>query len=138
MEVKGSFNNNTVMTLDFLVTRKDGKEFGISVKDSENSFKTRDKELFDIQKEYFKRRGIKLYLVFKDKLNIFVKENIKDAITAYSNDNVFQGDDFSLARHLVATKKIHVDMTKRINYETLIENLKETNIWKTEKSKSEL
>lgn len=132
---KGALKNNIVMTLDFLVTRTDGTEFGISVKDSEKSYKKRDRELFEIQKEYWKRRGVKLYLVFKDKLNINVKLNIEDAVTAYSDDRVFPGDNFSLARHLVATRKIHVDMTEKINYENLIENLEETKIWKAEKSK---
>lgn len=135
MGIKGSFNNNIAMTLDFLVTRKDGKEFGFSVKDSERSYSKRDKELFEIQKEYWKRRGVKLYLVFKDKLNVNVKMNIEDAVKAYSDDRVFAGDNFSLARHLVATRKIHVNMTEKIKYENLIENLKETNIWKEEKSK---
>lgn len=117
------------------MTRTDGTEFGISVKDREKSYKKRDRELFEIQKEYWMRRGIKLYLVFKDKLNIHVKLNIEDAVTAYRDDRVFPDDNFSLARHLVATKKIHVDMTEKIKYGSLIENLKETNIWKTEKSK---
>ena len=48
------------------MTRTGGTEFGISVKDSEKSYKNRDRELFEIQKEYWMRRGIKLYLVFKD------------------------------------------------------------------------
>lgn len=137
MGTKGAFNDNIVMTLDFLVTRTDGSEFGVSVKDSETSYTKRDRELFDVQKEYWKRRGVKLYLVFKDKLNINVKLNIEDAVKAYSDERVFAGDDFSLARHLVATKKVHVDMAEKINYEKLIENLKETNIWQTEKSKLE-
>ena len=111
MGTKGSFNNNVVMTLDFLVTKTDGTFFGVSVKDSEKSYKERDRKLFEIQKEYWKRRGVKLYLVFKDKLNFVIKSNIEDALTAYKPKNVFPGDDFSLARHLVANKLIRVHMT---------------------------
>lgn len=130
---KGSFNNNVIMTTDFLVTRIDDSMFALSVKVSESKVSKRQKELLDVEREYWERRGVPFFMGYKDTLNPIEIMNIESVVDTYDWNKVF--DDFSLARYLIANHLISVDMTeKELDFAEIVEKYKETEIWLSKKS----
>ena len=132
---KGSFNNRMVMTTDFLVTMDDGSEIALTVKAGKDDVTPRVNELLNIEREYWRRRGVKYFIGFKEDLNPTEIMNTRDVVACYSFENVY--DDISLVRHLIANKKLIIDMTNPIDYQDLIEIIQKDETWKTLKSKSE-
>ncbi len=107
--------------------------FAVSVKTSESKVSKRESELLDVEKEYWKRRGVQFYMGYKDKLNPIEIRNIKNVVDTYEWDKVF--DDSSLARYLIAHHMIAVDMTtKELDLAEVVDKYKETEIWLTKKS----
>lgn len=125
---KGSFNNNVVMTTDFLVTKTDGTKYALSVKYSEDKVSKRNKECLSIEREYWKRRNIPFFMGYKKDLNITEIKNIMDVIEAYDPIRVW--DDKSFARYLIAHHYITVDITTSlIDINEIVKTYKGTEIW---------
>lgn len=133
--VQGAFHNQHVMTTDFLVTMASGENVALTVKAKKDDVTERVNELLNIEREYWRRRGVKYVIGYKEDLNADEIMNIRYAVGCYNRANVF--DDVSLARHLIANKTIQVDMTKPIDYKALVESLKTEELWIQEKSKLE-
>lgn len=129
---KGSFNNNIVMTTDFLVKKTNGSYFAVSVKAGKDKVSKRERRLLNVEREYWKRRDIPFLMSYKDELNMTEVKNIMKVVVSYNPERVF--DNHSLARHLIAHKLIPVDMTKKIDIKKIVENYKETEIWQTKSS----
>ena len=129
---KGSFNNNTVMTTDFLVKKTDGSYFAVSVKASKERVSKRERQLLDVEREYWKRRGVEYFMSYKDNINLTEIRNIMNVVKSYNPERVF--DEKSLARHLIARKLIKVDMTQPIDLNEIIATYKETELWQTKSS----
>ena len=129
---KGSFNNNVVMTTDFLVTKTDGSRFALSIKYSEDKVTKRNRECLRVEEEYWKRRGVPYFMGYKDDLNVIEIQNIKNVVESYEWIRVW--DDKSLARYLIAHHLIAVDMTKPLDINEIVNTYKETEIWKAKSS----
>lgn len=98
-----------VMSTDFLVTMSDGSTKAFSLKISQKCFdnpRTLDK-LF-IEQQYWKSIGIEYELITKDKINSVLARNIESVSKYFDRKYVF--DEYSYLKHLIATKKILVDM----------------------------
>ena len=118
------------MTTDLLVTYSDGSLCAYSVKDSRKSV---DAELADteeakrkalrtaeklfIEKSYWVEKGIKWKLVYKEDLNRTEIDNIRRVVQYYDPETVH--DEISKLKHKIATKQIHVDMKKALDYKSL-------------------
>lgn len=124
-----AMNGRKRMTTDFLVSLKDGTEAALSVKTSRNDIRDnrRAMELQIIEMEYWKRKGVIWGMLFKEDLDVQVIRNIMDVVTCYDESKVH--DELSLVRHLIANKLIIVDMGKPIEYEKILQELKEGNQW---------
>lgn len=130
---KGSFNNNIVMTTDFLLTMTDGSKKAVSIKYSEDSVTKRNSETLKVEEEYWKRRGVPYLVGYKKDLNLIEITNIRNVVECY--DPVRVWDDKSLARYLIAHHLIEVDMTKDIlDLNEIIKRYKGTEIWETKSS----
>ena len=120
-----------VMTTDFLVEKMDGTMLAVSIKCSENKLdnsKTQQKNSL-IEKEYWEQQGIKYEIWFKNKLNKVLANNI-DAVTQYYKIDEKYPDEFKVLKHLVAVKKIKIDMNKKIDYVKEVSiHRKEINEW---------
>lgn len=117
------------MTTDFLVDTTKG-QIAINVKNDRKVIeKASDRKLLllEIERRYWDSLGIPWKLVFKEDLNRIEVANIKDVVRFYDRKNVF--DDYSLAKHLIATKRIIVNMKEEIDYLKLISELKKESIW---------
>lgn len=127
--IKPSCNGTKVMTTDMLVTKTDGKKLALSVKASKGNVPQRQLELMAVEKEYWSRRNIPYVVGFKDQLNEIEIRNIRDCTDMYNIKEV--RDEIGLVRHLIARKKIIVDMSTEIDYRKIYEKIKETELWKT-------
>lgn len=124
-------NGRRHMTTDFLVTWKDGTHSAFSVKTDRQGVLSdrRTVEIQAIEYEYWKERGVRWAILYKEDLNPVEIFNIIDVIHIYRMETVH--DAFSYARHLIATKRISVDMDREIDYPQLIEALKKEGFsWK--------
>ena len=131
--VQGSFHNQKVMTTDFLITKADGENVALTIKAGRADVTPRVNELLNIEREYWRRRGVKYFIGYKEDLNPEEIMNIRYAVACYAEDGVF--DDISLARHLVARKIIKVNMMKPIDYKAMVESIKKEKLWNQAKSK---
>lgn len=129
---KGSFNNRMVMTTDFLITMDDGSEMALTVKAGKDDVTPRGNELLNIEREYWRRRGVKYFIGFKEDLNPTEIMNIRYAVACYRKEDVF--DDISLARYLVANKIIEVDMNNPLDYREIVKALEKEAVWTQMKS----
>lgn len=126
--VRNSDMQTNIMTTDFLVSTAAGP-YAVSVthrrKDFEKTKRVKEKTM--IEQKYWESIGIPFLRISREDINEMEVANISDVVPFY--DSKFIYDDFSKARHLIATKRIIVDMTKPIDYEALITELKEDTIW---------
>jgi hypothetical protein len=115
------FNNGrTAMTTDFLVTMKDKTRVAYSLKASRKDIENeRTKKKLEMEFLYWKARNIECHLVFKEDFDPVFCANLADVYAAY--DDRFLCDDIGLVRHLIAHKKIQVDMSKPLDYQVLLQ-----------------
>ena len=118
------------MTTDLLVTMVDGSEIAFSVKTDRGTLKDnrRTVELQYVECRYWVSKGVTWKILFKEDLNPVEIRNILDVVTCHDIARVH--DDFSYVRHLISHKHVTIDMTKPIDYRTIIEGLKEAGEWK--------
>ncbi|MGN1190736.1 MAG: TnsA endonuclease N-terminal domain-containing protein [Candidatus Ornithospirochaeta sp.] len=129
MGTRPAQNGKVLMSTDFLVDTTKG-QIAVCVKDSRKTIEKATKRmllLLEMEKRYWDSLGIPWKLVFKEDLNRIEVANIKDVVRFYDRKNVF--DDYSLAKHLIATKRIIVNMKEEIDYLKLISELKKESIW---------
>lgn len=106
------------MTTDFLVVQKDGKKIALSFKYDKQfltSEKKADKALVKrllIEKEYWNEKGVDWFLITMDDINLIRAKNVSMVMRYYDKNEVH--DYISLVKHLIATKKICVDMDDEI------------------------
>lgn len=112
---------NIVMTTDFLVTMDDGTTQAFALKPDQKSLnqrRTLDK-LF-LEEEYWKSLGVKSNIITKDTINPIYARNIEAVTKYYDPQYVF--DKYSLLKHLIARKKIQLNMKdKPLNFAELIQ-----------------
>lgn len=117
---------NCYMTTDFYVIYKDGSEKTFSVKTSRNLLKKRrTKEKLDIERCYWEKfRHVPYEIVFKEDMNVVFAENIRIVSKFYNASSVF--DEMSMLKHLIATKRIQVDMeSEPLDFPYLLEQYRE-------------
>ena len=116
------------MTTDLLVTLTDGSLEAYSVKSShEDADKKRTREKLEIEERYWNERGIPWHLVCKEDLNRDEWMNLREIFAAF--DTRFLSDEMGWVRHLIATRVIPVDMTKRIDWASVEREYKEREDW---------
>lgn len=98
------------MTTDILVTKAGGSLAAWSVKDSKESVNKnpRTVEKLYLEKMYWSLHGVKWSLIYKTDLNRVYVDNIRLCVEFFDVNRVF--DDISLMKHLIAVKKISLDM----------------------------
>ena len=116
------------MTTDLLITLRCGSYVAVNVKyDRSQTMNDRENEKIEIEREYWKRKRIKLYEVYKSDLDPIEIRNLRMVLIYYSKESVF--DKYSLVKYLIANKLIKVDMKKPIDYPALITSLEREEIW---------
>ena len=121
-------NGRFHMTTDQLVTLTDGSLEAYSVKSThEDAEKRRTREKLEVEEAYWAERGISWHLVCKEDLDHIEFMNLRDIFAAF--DTRFLHDEMGWIRHLIATRVIPVDMTKRIDYAALEREYKEKKDW---------
>ena len=115
-------NETSIMTTDFLVTMPYGKiAYSLKNNKTETLKNTRTLEKLYIEKIYWNERNIPYKLVFKENLNQTFVDNIRRIVIYYKFDDVF--DNVSYFMHLIATKKISIDLeTQVVNFKELYMN----------------
>ena len=102
------------MTSDLLVDYKDGHQAVFSVKYSRKLLleKTKHTESMIkklwIEKQYWQGRDVEWNLVFTDEMNRILAENISEIVYYWNPETVT--DKVSLLKHLIARKKISIDL----------------------------
>lgn len=111
-------SSKATLSTDFLVTMKDGTQRAFQIKPNIASFsKEREVQRIIVEKLYFQRLRINWYLVLTDDIDIAYADNIADAVRYYDYANVH--DNVSLFQHLVATKRVKIDLhNHRLNWKT--------------------
>ena len=130
--VNPAFHGCQIKTTDMLIDFSNGSRLALSVKSSRKDVTDRQKEFLAVEQEYWKRRNVPWVLGFKEDLNPIEVRNIKDCVEMY--DPTYISDEIGLIKHLIATKKITVDMTSPIDYRAVVESFKRTEVWKKETS----
>lgn len=123
------------MTSDFLVTRNDKQLEVYSLKASRDVLESeRNVERLFIEKTYWVTQGIPFKLVFKADLNKMLYNNIRLVVPYYNVGNIH--DDASVIKHLIATRRLRVDMeSKALNIRNLrLKYEKEIDLWKQRNS----
>ncbi len=109
--VKHPRNDDHIMTTDFLVTKSDGSLMAYSIK-STKDMDERTLQILCIEKLYWDKRHVPFQLLFADKVNKISASNIRLVTECYNIESVF--DNISYFKHLIATKKILVDLDNGI------------------------
>ena len=124
LHVRHPKNKHTHMTTDFLVTMADGRYVAYSYKsnrhlvygNSSESLRTREK--LEIEKNYWNSLGINWNLIFPDDIDHVLVRNIINVVPYYDCSHTF--DQISMVKHLIAQKKLIVDMHKVIDFRKYI------------------
>lgn len=103
-------NSKFIMTTDFLVTKRDGSKIAYSVK-NDRKLNRRTLELLTVEKIYWMTQNIQYKLLFKEDVNRILSDNIRLIVEFYNPERVV--DDVSKAKHLLAIKKVHADLSSR-------------------------
>jgi hypothetical protein len=111
-----------VMTTDFLATKTDGSYTAYSVK-PDKRLSERTLQLLCIEKIYWKNNDVPFQMLFKDEVNMILANNIRLVTEFYDESKVF--DKYSEVKHMIATKEIDVDLTKKILDNTDIDRMLE-------------
>lgn len=110
LELSKIKNPKFIMTTDFLVTKRDGSKIAYSVK-NDRKLNRRTLELLTVEKIYWMTQNIQYKLLFKEDVNRILSDNIRLIVEFYNPERVV--DDVSKAKHLLAIKKVHADLSSR-------------------------
>ena len=114
--VKPSNGGRSSMTTDFLLKLKNGKHIAVSYKDNEKELDNRTTLIhLNIEKEYWKRKGVPYLICFRKDINPVLVDNIRLVVPFYRREKVY--DELTMIRHLIATHQMNVDMeTQDLNF----------------------
>lgn len=114
--IKHPKDNNTHMTTDFLITKKDGTYEAYSIKSGRKELSNiRTKEKMLIEKEYWKRLNIQFKVMYKSDINVLFVQNIMDVVKCYYLSDVHTKEDE--IRYKIANKELKVRMDRKyLNY----------------------
>ncbi len=110
-EKEGIRPPNHIMTTDFLVTRADGTLRAYSVK-PDRHLDDRALQLQYIEQKYWETKGATFLIIFKEDVNEIFASNIRLVTLYYDPASVH--DLYGAVKHLIATKKVTVDMEHQI------------------------
>ena len=110
-----------ILTTDMLIYRKDGSRIACSCKPNVEILTEKDKKRQWIEGMYWLEEGISWTLIETDKISKTLALNIWDAFEYYDEKDIH--DKASIAKHLVATKKVTVNMETPINWVELAKEL---------------
>jgi len=140
-----SDNGRSHMTTDFVVIYKDKSIIAYSIKAAKNALKElptdssqekadkqRKRELQEIEEVYWECQSVPRIQWFTDEMDRIKAQNILD-VTAFICRRT-KMDDIAIAKYLIANKVIEVDMSKKIDYQALVKDLKEKGLWKALKA----
>lgn len=97
------------MTTDFLVTMRNGQMIAYSLKPSTDVLEDqRTVEKLFMEKTYWVTQGVEFKLIFKTDINTILCNNIRLVVPYYKAEKVH--DDASVIKHLIAAKRIPIDM----------------------------
>lgn len=117
-------NRSTRMTTDFLVTFVNGIEKAYSIKTGRDVLADkRVAELQFLEFKYWEHKGVPWKILYKEDLNKQRIQNIQEVVQYYSSDSIV--DNISLIKHLIATKKIAVDLNSYIDYRKLLSTIEQ-------------
>ncbi len=121
--VKPANGGRTSMTTDFLLKLKNGKSIAVSYKDNEKELDDSTTLIhLNIEKEYWRRRGVPYLICFRKDINPVLVDNIRLVVPFYSRKSVY--DDLTYIRHMIATHQMNVDMEKQdLNFMKIREEL---------------
>ena len=113
-------NRSTRMTTDLLVTRTNGSMEAYSIKNERSVLEdARTREKLFLEKQYWQTQGIPFHICLKEDVSITYVQNIMDVVSCYHFSRV--QDAHGVIRHLIAHKKITVDMDSQpLDYKALI------------------
>ncbi len=113
-------DNRENLSTDLVAYLRNGLIHAYQVKSSREEVKG-DKEQgrLLIEALYWKSLGVKWNLMFKEDINKIYVDNIKDVTRYYDEQKVH--DEISKLQHLIAVKKLTVDMTVPIDWPAMLE-----------------
>ena len=132
--IRHPHNRGTRMTTDFLVIYWNGSHAAFSLKDSIEALQDcRTVEKLYIEKLYWEHTGVPFQMIYKTELNMLLVQNIRLVVEYYRECNVH--DDYSVLKHLIATKVIRPDMTHEIlDFSSLLRQyVHEVSLWKEQR-----
>ncbi len=125
----------TRMTTDFIVIHSGRRVDAYSIKNSRSAVdssmadnersgrkRERTRQLQEIERIYWEAQGIPWHQWFADEMDVVKAKNILDVVSRSRWEPPM--DDFAIVRYMLAHKIIEVDMSKKIEYERLISELK--------------
>lgn len=109
-----------IMTTDFLVTLKDGRDIAVYVKANKDDWKKnkRSIEKTFLEKMYWKHKNVEFIMVSNEDINPIAAINIELISEYFDINNVF--DEASMLKHRIANKEIEVDINKPIDFKSLL------------------
>lgn len=125
--IKHPRKESYIMTTDFIVTKSNGSLMAYSIKPTKD-IDERTLQTLCIEKLYWDKRHVPFQLLFSDEVNKIYASNIRLVTEYYNVESVF--DNVSYLKHLIATKKIAVDLSNGIlNINSMIAERGE-DLWK--------
>lgn len=117
-------SRNTHMTTDFLVTYMNPDETyylkAYTVKPNKTYFTEYALKNYAIERTYWGVKGVHLDVIYADSLNKIFAENIRQCVQYYDLSTV--ENDIDMVKHLIAHKKLIVDMkSDYLNFPRLVE-----------------
>jgi hypothetical protein len=109
------------MTTDFLVVDDLGFKTAINVRSNRRKISSQSLHYAEIEKNYWQRSGAKWMKMFGEDIDDLFAMNVALVVQYYDDETVT--DDYSLIKHLIATKAIHLRMDRFINYGALVKLL---------------
>ena len=127
--IRPADNGRSEMTTDLLVTKKDGSLIAVSVKADKASLieNKRKTDLQVVEKLWWESQQVPFVVVYKEDLDMQTVMNIRDVVPYWDKTKVH--DRFSFVRHLIAHKRIMVNMAEEIDYRRLM-NIIGDDLWK--------
>lgn len=103
------------MTTDLLVDYANGKQKAFSVK-ARKHISERSMQKREIEEDYWKSCGVPFETIYKENLDHVKAENIARVVLFYDEESVRHGNRFDLIKHLIATKQITPDLSRKLDY----------------------
>lgn len=112
------------LSTDMVITRKGGRIEAYAIKASEADIeRTGERDKLAVQARYWELQGIPFFIRFKDQINPVEARNLESVFLFWDTSRI--RDEKGILRHLIATGRIQVDMTKEpLDFEKLTQEFK--------------